>query len=70
MNEAFEKELDAIKVAYIVAASKVPKATRRKIVEMMNTGSTAGEARAAVCPDLDYGVVAQIILEEFRYLDT
>lgn len=45
------------------AAAKVPAAKRAKIMEMMKTGSTIGEARKAI--DLPLMVVAQIVIEEY-----
>lgn len=61
-----DREVALIRAGYIIAASEVPRKKRQKIMEMMKAGSTAGEARDAVCPDLDYAVIAQIIIEELE----
>ncbi len=48
-------------------AAKVPAAKRAKIMELLTTGSSVGQARVAV--DLPLMTVMQIIIEEFPKIE-
>jgi len=49
---------------WIIEASKVPRAKRGEVVEMVTAGHSTGQIREAL--DLPLMIVMQIILEEFR----
>jgi len=53
-----------IRQKWIIEASKVPRAKRQKVVEMVTAGHSTGQIRNAL--DLPLMIVMQIIIEEFR----
>lgn len=63
MND-IEKEMAIIRAGYIIAAADLGSEKRGEIMNMMRSGSTAGEVHRAVCPEVDIAVVVQVITEE------